>query len=577
MFKMTLKRVLKIAMHHRLLFAGNFLAIPGYVCELILAPLFLSKALQDITKHNDAQHVIRHTAIFAVMVLVGVCFNRLHAICFTRLYIRLESEINKIAVEHIYGLDEEFFADNLSGSTASSIKRYYQATTRVQETITFGWFKVIIVGIFSSVVLFQYDKILSLIVILQVMIGNYLIIRYAVNSSEIRKKLIESESYHGGTILDSISNHSLVKSSGFLNKELSHISKLVGITYDWQKKYCNRAIKAYAIIQGVSAFLQVSVLSYCIWAVYSGRFGIDIFVLTQVYAFRIIANFANTRDAVTNIETAVSDTFALETTLQTKAKVVDNLGVKDLIPGLASITIKNLTVKYGRAKALDGLDLVVKPGERVGIIGASGGGKSTLTKVLMRMIDPTSGNVLFGDQDIKNVTIQSIRRSIAYVPQDPLMLHRSIFDNIAFMTESASLDQVRAAAKAAHIDEYVDSLPDGYDTLVGERGIKLSGGQRQRVALARAILADRPYLLLDEATSALDNESEELITRSLNTLMKGRTSLVIAHRLSTIKHLDRIVVLEKGMITESGTHDELLAKKGRYFQLWSKHVDGYLV
>lgn len=222
------------------------------------------------------------------------------------------------------------------------------------------------------------------------------------------------------------------------------------------------------------------------------------------------------------------------------------------------------------------LNLHIEPGQRVGLVGRSGSGKTTLTKLLLRLSDVQDGHVYVDGQDISACTQQSLRRQIAYVPQEALLFHRSIRENISYGRPDATEAEIRRAAQLANALEFIDRLPAGLDTLVGERGVKLSGGQRQRVAIARAILADAPILVLDEATSALDSESEALVQDALENLMQGRTSIVVAHRLSTVAALDRIVVLADGEIVEDGTHAELAAAGGEYAALWSRQTGAFL-
>ncbi len=222
------------------------------------------------------------------------------------------------------------------------------------------------------------------------------------------------------------------------------------------------------------------------------------------------------------------------------------------------------------------LNVTIKPGERVGLAGRSGGGKTTLTKLLLRFADVTKGRITIDGQDIAMVTQESLRQNIAYVPQEPYLFHRSLRENVAYGQSNATDKQIIEACKKAHALEFIEKLPNGLNTTVGERGVKLSGGQRQRIAIARAILKDAPILLLDEATSALDSESEHLIQQSLTELMKGRTAIVIAHRLSTIQKMDRIIVLDNGVITEEGPHAELITNKGTYAQLWAHQSGGFI-
>jgi len=220
--------------------------------------------------------------------------------------------------------------------------------------------------------------------------------------------------------------------------------------------------------------------------------------------------------------------------------------------------------------------LSINKNTKIGLVGVSGSGKSTLMKLLLRFYDVDSGRILISGHDIKRVTQQSLHENIAYVPQEPLLFHRTVLENIAYSKPQATLEQVRTAAKQANALEFIEKLPKGFETLVGERGVKLSGGQRQRIAIARAILKDAPILILDEATSALDSESEKLIQDALEKLMKGRTSIVIAHRLSTIATLDRVVVLDNGKIIEDGSHQVLLKEKGTYAKLWAHQSGGFI-
>ena len=257
--------------------------------------------------------------------------------------------------------------------------------------------------------------------------------------------------------------------------------------------------------------------------------------------------------------------------------VLDADEPEPLAPKDTGVRFEAVTFAHTGAEPIfRGLDLDVPAGARIGLVGRSGGGKTTLTRLLLRMSDIDQGRILIGGQDISRLRQTDLRSLIAYVPQEPAMFHRSLRDNIAFARPGATDEEIHAAAAAAHVTEFAHQLPDGFATLVGERGVKLSGGQRQRVALARAILRDAPILLLDEATSALDSESEILVQDALWRLMDGRTALVVAHRLSTVAGMDRLVVLDRGRVVEQGSHEKLLATDGAYARLWQHQSGGFL-
>jgi ATP-binding cassette subfamily B protein len=261
-------------------------------------------------------------------------------------------------------------------------------------------------------------------------------------------------------------------------------------------------------------------------------------------------------------------------------EITDKPDAKVLQVQRGAIDLTDVTFNYRNEQTeqsvFAGLDLHIRAGEKIGLVGPSGGGKTTLTRLLLRFEDIHKGTITIDGQDISAVTQASLRRVISYVPQEPLMFHRSVQENIAYGKPDATDVDIQLAAEAAHADGFIASLSDGYDTIVGERGVKLSGGQRQRVAIARAILKDAPILILDEATSALDSESEVLIQDALWKLLQDRTAIVIAHRLSTIQKMDRILVLEDGQIVEQGTHKQLLKQKGTYAKLWAHQSGGFI-
>ena len=257
-------------------------------------------------------------------------------------------------------------------------------------------------------------------------------------------------------------------------------------------------------------------------------------------------------------------------------EITDTENARTLVQAHGAIALKNLSFSYGGATICDRLALDIQAGQKVGLVGRSGAGKSTLIKLLLRHDDPASGVITIDGNDISHLTKDSLREAIAVVPQEPLLFHRTIRENIAYGKLDADEKDIIRAAELAEAHEFIVQLPQGYDALVGERDVKLSGGQRQRIAIARALLKNAPILLLDEATSSLDSESEVAVQKALLMLMKGRTVIAIAHRLSTLRAMDRIIVMDKGSIVEDGTHEELLARGGLYATLWNHQAGGFL-
>jgi len=300
--------------------------------------------------------------------------------------------------------------------------------------------------------------------------------------------------------------------------------------------------------------------------------------LVLTYTMTVIRHLWNFNGVLRNYNRLMGDAHDMVEILNQEQEVMDT-STALLEPSKGKIEFRDVSFTHDDGEGVqvfNSLNLTMEAGEKVGVVGHSGSGKTTFTRLLLRFSDIDSGEIYIDGQNIAKVSQASLRKAISYVPQEPLLFHRSLEENIAYGKADATHSEVIAAAKNAHATEFIKTLPDSFATIVGERGVKLSGGQRQRVAIARAILKDAPILVLDEATSALDSESEKLIQDSLGELMKDRTSIVIAHRLSTIAKLDRIIVLEDGKIVEDGSHAELLKQNGIYSRLWNHQSGGFI-
>jgi ATP-binding cassette subfamily B protein len=312
---------------------------------------------------------------------------------------------------------------------------------------------------------------------------------------------------------------------------------------------------------------------------------VGLIVLTLTYMFQIVRNVAQLPELMLQLDDYITK---LHPTLiylsETYEDIRDPEKPKKLGKAQGAIQIENVEFSYpSRAagkrdiKVFNDLNISIKAGEHIGIVGLSGAGKSTLASLLMRFDDIQGGSIKIDGIDIREMTQSDLRDNIAYVPQEPLLFHRSVGENIAYFRSDSSQAKVVAAAKAAHAHEFISKLPSGYDTVVGERGIKLSGGQKQRVVIARAILKKAPIMIFDEATSALDSESEQIIQKAMPEIIGKQTAIVIAHRLSTVAGLDRIIVMHDGQVVEQGTHRQLLKLEGRYYDLWQRQTSGHRV
>jgi ATP-binding cassette subfamily B protein len=358
------------------------------------------------------------------------------------------------------------------------------------------------------------------------------------------------------------------------NQKIS--SKLASIqATDWERTVTSETNRMSALL-----FTQIVLLVLLITLTRHDPaiLGAGIFAFT--YTLTLLNRFFTINTLARQIEESFLQASPMTRLLQEPIEITDAPDAKPLVVDRGAIACENVSFHYADANEKDEifhkLNLQIQPGEKIGLVGHSGGGKSTLTRLLLRFDDISSGSITIDGQDVKTVTQNSLRKQISYVPQEPLLFHRSIRENIAYGSPEATKQAVEEAARLAYAHDFIAKLPQGYDTTVGERGVKLSGGQRQRIAIARAMLKNAPILVLDEATSALDSESEKAIQKALWQLMDDKTAVVIAHRLSTIQKMDRILVLDNGNIVEDGNHKELLAAKGTYARLWAHQSGGFI-
>jgi ATP-binding cassette subfamily B protein len=381
-----------------------------------------------------------------------------------------------------------------------------------------------------------------------------------------------------GYLSDTITNHNTIQ---LFTTKKAESKGFKDITDDQAKKYIfswNLSMLIDAAQTGFNIVFQFALFFFAIIFWQKGMISLGIFALIQSYVFVIIDNTWGFSRVIRNIYQSYADAKEMVEIMLLPHEITDSKTAKPLIVKNGEIDFEKLNFNFNETrKVLDGINLKIKPGEKVALVGPSGAGKTTFIRLILRLYSPTSGRILIDGQDIAGVIQDSLRKNIAMVPQDTILFHRTLAENIAYGKPDATRQDIEDATRLAHCDEFIKNLPLGFDTYVGERGIKLSGGERQRVAIARAILKNAPILILDEATSSLDSQSEHLIQDALDTLMKGKTAIVIAHRLSTIQKMDRIILIDNGKVVEEGTHQSLLKKKNSlYKKLWDLQSGGFL-
>ena len=478
---------------------------------------------------------------------------------------------------HLTQQSLSFHANRFGGALVSQTTKLTGSFERFWDTIIFQLVptiaSIIAATIILSFVFWQYALflfVLSIVFALAVFFGSKFL---AVRNKEEAQASTATNAY----VADAVTNIMTIKSHGHETEELA---ELTNRATTWRQKSL-ASMKGFLAVSttysSLNAALNIMALIAAIWASEHRLISIGTVYLSITYTLTVARQLWEMNSIMRNYNRIMGDAHDMTEILLSKPTVTDH-STRDLMVTKGKIDFNTISFAHGEGENVlfKNFTLNVRSGERIGLVGHSGSGKTTLTKLLLRFSDVDSGTITIDNQDIKEITQQSLRKSIAYVPQEPMLFHRSLFENIAYGNSKATKEQVHEAAKKAHALEFIDKLPDGFDTLVGERGVKLSGGQRQRIAIARAILKDAPILVLDEATSALDSESEQLIQKSLSELMKNRTSIVIAHRLSTIQKMDRIIVLDNGTILEDGSHKDLLEQKGVYAKLWAHQSGGFI-
>lgn len=485
--------------------------------------------------------------------------------------------LSKLAFDAVINQSMTFHGNRFSGSLTSAANKLPNAYIGFKSNFVWDIYPLMLTVVYSIVVAAIVCAPFALILAVYAAVYMTIAIVTYYKTRNVDEKLAEAENKQTGQLADAITNEISVKSYARERMEGERFGRATArtkrATFDVAKVSFWRNLSMNTVNMVTFAGLLVLIVAS------HNLFGLT--VANMVFLYSLSNSLLSNVWTINHILRAINRSFGSAkemVEIMDAPTIIDDKTDKPLKVENARIEMSHVSFRHDEQKEelFTDFNMVVPAGKSVGLVGVSGSGKSTLTKLLLRFDDVQAGAIYIDGQDIRDVTQKTLREAIAYVPQESSLFHRSVYENIAYGKQDATREEVIRAARLANADEFIRGLPDGYDTLVGERGVKLSGGQRQRIAIARAILKDAPILVLDEATSALDSESEALIQEALTNLMKGRTSIVVAHRLSTIAGLDEIVVLSDGRIVEQGSHKQLLATGGAYAKLWSRQSGAFL-
>ena len=567
-------------------FVLSIVSSVGYIALLTFANTYVMGLIVDRVQASpvSADQVLPVFGPYVLALLVvnavGQTLSKLQDYSVYKLEINGDYQLSRLCFDTLSNQSMTFHNSRFGGSLVSQTSRFVSGYSGLVDVVTYSLWPtlasiVLTVGILAPIApLFVAILVVMLVLYVVIAYGMYRrILPLSAEASRAQNKL-------SGVLSDAVTNILAVKTYGREDYERGLFTtadrEAMAAENVNMRATMRRGFTTSALITAIMFVVSIFVVGGNAW------FGISAGTLVMMftYTYNLTMRFNYFNSMMQRINRALGDAAEMTHVLDEPTLVADDANAKPLAVTEGRIDFENLRFRYPDAPKDDyvseDLNLHIPAGQRVGLVGRSGSGKTTLTKLLLRLDDVQEGRVLVDGQDVSHCTQQSLRRQVAYVPQEALLFHRSIRENIAYGKPDATDEEIRRAAEEANALEFIERLPDGFDTMVGERGVKLSGGQRQRVAIARAILVDAPILVLDEATSALDSESEALVQGALENLMRGRTSIVVAHRLSTVASLDRIVVLAHGEVVEDGTHHELVERGGEYASLWNRQTGGFL-
>lgn len=567
-------------MRYKWSFAGVVTGVVATVGVSLTIPIYLRSFINALAsgQSDTVVPVLFHIlVILTALWLADWALHRFVAFCTMRIEVGVMHDLYTSSFDYLLGHSYAFFTSNFAGSLTHRVSKFATAFEALFDSVIGSFLATGLFVIGAIVVVSLRNGMLGLI--LAVWVACFLAFQIYVSRRRqpLRAARAAADSRMTGNLSDAVANQSTVVLFSGASHEAARFAHSVS---EWRAALTRTWHADMAIWAGIGFFMIViqTALMYGgirLWQ--QGLFTVGDFALIQAYLLSVFRSLEEINRVARRMGDAYSNAKEMIDILNTIHEVSDKPGARSLVVTDGQIVFKDVDFSFQSEQGIfRNFNFRVDRGEKVALVGPSGAGKSTVTKLILRLFDVKSGAVEIDGQNIADVTQESLREQISFVPQEPVLFHRTLMENIRYGKRNATDEEVIEAARKAHCHEFINKLPFGYETLVGERGVKLSGGERQRVVIARAILKNAPILILDEATSSLDSASEVLIQDALTKLMSGKTVLVIAHRLSTIMRMDRIVALDGGVIFEQGTHAELLARNGLYTQLWQHQAGGFI-
>lgn len=550
------------------------IVLERYVTPLIIAAVLLGIQNGTVTLSSSWWLIAIYAAIQICAQVIGY---RITMYAMWGVQVKGARNIYQDVYSRLSSQSIDFYNNNFAGSLVSRVTKFASAFMTFWDMIVFQIMFVttaIIATIIGTAFFMWQFSLILLVLVICFTLASYMGSRFMRPRQKARSKAYTKIS---AQLSDSISNMFAVKIDSREQYEQARLSESVDTMVEKEFHVRSGVVRMQTVYSSIIMTMRIGVLVASIWAVEQGVANTALVYLLLTYTFNLIEELRSITQTFRVLYQITGDSEEILEALNEPISIKDT-SRSILVAKNGSIDIQNIVFQHtdSNKPLFDNLSLSIESGQKIGVVGVSGSGKTTLTKLLMRFIDPNRGAIKIDGHDISDVSIKSLHDAIAYVPQEPILFHRTIAENISYSKPRATHAEIINAAKQARIHDFIMDLPEQYKTYVGERGVKLSGGQRQRIAIARAILKDAPLLILDEATSALDSESEILIQQAIENLWDNKTSIVIAHRLSTIAKLDRIIVFDKGTIIEDGTHQELLSRNGTYAKLWGHQSGGFI-